>query len=189
MSHLRPVPPAVRLLEKGLGLVSLALEKICDVACVVLGFLVLGCMVLAITTRYIDGFTPFLWTDELARYAMIWCAFLAASSALKKGQFLRFDLFIKALPERFIRVTAVLSDVLMLIFCCCFLSYGQAIMPITFLQKSSAMQLPMFYPYLALFTGITFMSIHIIFHLVCECRFILCGGDDPDVRPAENEEA
>ena len=71
----------MRLLEKYLGLLSAAAEKLCDIACVILGFVVLGCMVLAIVTRYIDGLTPFLWTDELARYSMIWCAFLAASSA------------------------------------------------------------------------------------------------------------
>ncbi len=189
MSHSRPVPSSVQALEKALGIVSLAVEKLCDAACVVLGFVVLGCMVLAITTRYIDGLTPFLWTDELARYAMIWCAFLAASSALKKGQFLRFDLFVKALPERFTRTATLVSDVLMLVFSGFFLSYGYAITPITFLQKSSAMQLPMFYPYLALMVGIAFMVVHIIFHLVCECRFILWGGDDPDIRPEEPEEA
>ena len=188
MSHPAPVPSAVRILEKTLAGISAALEKLCDVACIILGFVVLGCMVLAITTRYIDGLTPFLWTDELARYAMIWCAFLAASSALKKGQFLRFDLFVKALPERFIRPAALVSDVLMLIFIFFFLSYGYAITPITFLQKSSAMQLPMFYPYLALMTGTAFMAVHILLHLICECRFLLWGGDDPDVRPAENEE-
>lgn len=189
MSHHSPVPSAVQMLEKGLGAVSLAAEKLCDFACVILGFVVLGCMVLAIATRYIDGLTPFLWTDELARYAMIWCAFLAASSALKKGQFLRFDLFVKALPERFTRTAALVSDVLMLIFSFFFLSYGYAITPITFLQKSSAMQLPMFYPYLALMVGIVFMVIHIIFHMVCECRFLFWGGDDPDIPSAENEEA
>lgn len=183
MSHPQcPLP--MRLLEKYLGLLSAAAEKLCDIACVILGFVVLGCMVLAIVTRYIDGLTPFLWTDELARYSMIWCAFLAASSALKKGQFLRFDLFVNALPERFIRAATLVSDILILIFCFCLLKYGYAVIPISFLQKSSALQLPMFYPYLAIIIGTLFMCLHVVFHLACECRFLLWGGDDPDSLPA-----
>ena len=160
MSHPQcPLP--MRLLEKYLGLLSAAAET----RCVILGFGVLGCMVLAIVTRYIDGLTPFLWTDELARYSMIWCAFLAASSALKKGQFLRFDLFVNALPERFIRAATLVSDILILIFCFCLLKYGYAVIPISFLQKSSALQLPMFYPYLAIIIGTLFMCLHVVFHL------------------------
>ena len=189
MPNSRSVPSTVLLLEKVLGAVSLLLEKVCDAACVMLGFVVLGCMCLGIATRYIDGLTPFLWTDDLARYAMIWCAFLAASSALKKGQFLCFDLLVKALPDRFGRVMALLSDVLMLVFMACFLKYGLAFLPITFLQRSSAMHLPMFYPYLALFAGTICMIFHVIFHMARECRFLLWGGDDPDRRLPESEEA
>lgn len=164
---------ALLVCERTTGACSHVLEKICDVCIVGLGFVMLGTMGLAIVTRY-TSLSPFLWTDEVARYAMIWCAFLGASSALKKGMFLRFDLLINALPESLMRWVGVVTDVLSLSFLYLFLSSGLTTLPFTFLQKSSALELPMFYPYMGIVTGCSIMGVHLFFHLFVELRRILC---------------
>ncbi len=171
------IPAPVLYVEKGLRFCSLAVEKLCDVTIVLLGSVVLLTMGLSIITRYIDFFKPFLWTDEVARYAMIWCAFLAASSAFKKGQFLKFDLLVNALPPKAAWYLDIISDVFVLVFIWVFLSSGIQTLPITFLQKSSALRLPMFYPYMALIVGTGFMALHLIYNLFCKCRFTLWGGE------------
>lgn len=156
-------------LEKILGALSRLVERISDAVVIVCGFVIIGTLALAVLTRY-TALASFLWTDEVARYSMIWMAFLGASSALKKGEFLAFDLLVSKMRGRAQAYAGLLITVCCLVFLGIFLHCGLEALPITWIQKSSALGLPMFYPAFGIIVGCAFMGVHLLLKLAVETR-------------------
>lgn len=70
-----------RLFEKlatVLASLSANLNSICSTAAIVFLLLMLGAVALQVVARYVF-FSPPAWTEELARYAMVWAGFLGAT--------------------------------------------------------------------------------------------------------------
>ncbi|HRP11830.1 MAG TPA: TRAP transporter small permease subunit, partial [Terricaulis sp.] len=67
-----------------LGVVSDVLARIAlALSCAALA-LMLGCMLVQVVSRYLLS-EPLAWTEELARYAMVWCGFLGATTAFQRN--------------------------------------------------------------------------------------------------------
>lgn len=62
----------------GLSSLSAKLNSVCSTAAIVFLLLMLGAVALQVVARYVF-FSPPAWTEELARYAMIWAGFLGAT--------------------------------------------------------------------------------------------------------------
>ncbi|MBP1155769.1 MULTISPECIES: TRAP transporter small permease [unclassified Paenibacillus] len=56
------------------------------------------------------------WTEEMARFLLIWMTFLGAIAALKDNQHLGVDMFVKKLPMSLRKIAFVLSN-LMVLYC------------------------------------------------------------------------
>lgn len=90
----------ISAIEKGLSALSRALDRVCTwLAFGALQVMLLSVM-LQVVARYIFSSPP-AWTEELARYAMIWAAMAGAAMAYYRGAdpvMLRFST--KGLPGR-----------------------------------------------------------------------------------------
>ena len=64
--------------------ISAKLNRVCWTAGIILLLVMLGTVALQVVARYIF-FSPPAWTEELARYAMVWAGFLGATVSFYKN--------------------------------------------------------------------------------------------------------
>lgn len=77
----------------------------------------------AVTLRY--GFDrPITWSEEVAKYLMVWVAFLAGSQALRDGAHVSVDIFVALLPIKGARICALVSYILVCAFLLVLLIWG-----------------------------------------------------------------
>lgn len=86
------------------------------------------------------------WSDELARYLLVWSGFLSVSFCVKKRISIKIDQFQNALSPRMIPWVKMLRHTIVFIFCIIMIPYS-----LTYVQQaissgatSSAMQIPMY---------------------------------------------
>ncbi len=125
-------------------------------------FLVSGIMFLVVIAQVIFRYVlsqPLPWSEELARYLMIWVACLSASEAYVKGNHVGVSFVIDALkPE--LRKTMVLAVHLIVAILMGVIAYqGFILSSLLRTQLSPAMGLPMTWPYLAVPVGATLILI------------------------------
>lgn len=66
------------------------------VACLLVN---IGVVLFGVVMRYGFAASP-IWTDELARYSLIWAVMLAGAAAVRRGEHMQIDLVVDALPPR-----------------------------------------------------------------------------------------
>ncbi len=128
-------------------------DKIVQVICVVLMFAMLACVVLQVISRY---FLPFSlsWTEELARFIMLWLIFLGASHIAKASSYIKVDFLVKKLPAKVQFVCNVIVKVMILGTAAhyawnCFSVFSTVMTQ----EVSPSMQIPMVIPRFSLVVG------------------------------------
>ncbi len=112
-------------------------------------------MVMQVILRYGFSFTPF-FTEEIARYAMIWSALAGATLATKHGTHIRVDFLAKQLPAGIRRTWTVLLDVAVIVLFGVLVVKGVESSLFLHSQASMGLQIPLSFPTLGvpLFFGI-----------------------------------
>jgi TRAP-type C4-dicarboxylate transport system permease small subunit len=64
------------------------------------------------------------WTDELARYLMIWASFVGLGVAYRKKELICVEFFREKLPPHLLKVALLISDLLCSIFAIVIVLYG-----------------------------------------------------------------
>ena len=105
------------------------------------------------------------WTEEAARYLLIWLVLLGSAVAMRHRAHLQVDILTAALPPKPRRILESLISILTLIFLAIMTVQGAYVVTVTISQVSPAMQLPMGLVYAALPIGgvLTFMETAISF--------------------------
>jgi TRAP-type C4-dicarboxylate transport system permease small subunit len=103
---------------------------------------------------------PLFWTEETARYCLIWASMLGAGYALRHGQHIAVTYVVDRLPAGLHHLTARLGQIFVLAIIAVILWGGIELVSITRHQVSPALRIPMSYPYLAMPVGALFMLIH-----------------------------
>jgi TRAP-type C4-dicarboxylate transport system permease small subunit len=92
----------------------------CEYLVSVMLAVMLASILLQVVLRNVFGF-GFVWTEELARYAMIWLVFVGAIVSLRKGSHIAMTMFADALPSGLRKaahlVTLLLMGIFVLILC------------------------------------------------------------------------
>lgn len=138
------------------------LEKLLAVTMLVV---ILVTMFLQVIARYVFN-SPFSWSEELARLAMIWLTFLSASWVAANQGHIRVDLWGTSLSES----TRFWMDGLvhlLIIACCLFLIVGGMrfvwyVHPVA----SPSLGIPKSLWYGAVSAGVTLMALHHLLHLL-----------------------
>ena len=118
-------------------------------------------MVAQVILRYGFSFTPF-FTEEIARYAMIWSALAGASLATKHNSHIRVDFVARLLPAPVRRIWQVILDSAVLVLFAILVVQGVKSSLFLHSQASMGLQIPLSYPTL----GVPiFFTIAIVFAL------------------------
>ncbi|PUU87508.1 MULTISPECIES: TRAP transporter small permease [Halanaerobium] len=105
---------------------------------------------------------PLQWSEELSRFLFVWISFLGASLALKQGQHLGIDVFLKLFPRKLSKFFIFLSYIFILIFLVGISYKGVGVLNIVSRQRSASLRIPMIYPYSGVFIGLFLMIINTI---------------------------
>ena len=112
--------------------------------------------------RYFLNMAP-RWSEELARYLMVWIGFLALSVALKEGKHIGLTIGIQKLSPTFQSYITIISNLFILYFSLFVYFQGVAMTKFVFFQRSPAMFIPMWIPYLSIPVGAFFMFLQTLF--------------------------
>ncbi|WP_126427875.1 TRAP transporter small permease [Brevibacillus marinus] len=138
-------------------------EKLEEVFLVATLVAMVGLIFAQVVCRYLFDFS-LSWSEELARYIHVWQIWLGASFAVRKQEHIRVEAFrnlFKEQARKFIDLACYICWFVMAFFLAV---YGtDLVMTIADRgQKSPAMQLPMWLPYLSIPLGGLLMSIRLI---------------------------
>ena len=102
------------------------------------------------------------WSEEIARYLMIWTALVGASVALRQGSHVAITLLIERLNQKALPWFLLAGKTGIAFFLFVLIKEGIAHGSFFVGQKSPAMEVSMLWPYAGLFIGGIFMFIHLI---------------------------
>ncbi len=129
--------------------------------------ILLGAMIIVVFLQVffrfvIKGSLP--WSEELSRYLMVWAVFIGASMGAKAGAHIGVGAFVSLFPKKLRMVAVLLSGFLSVLFCLIILvlSFKVVLSIKAAGQLSPAMEIPMYWAYLAVPVGMLLMGIRFI---------------------------
>jgi TRAP-type C4-dicarboxylate transport system permease small subunit len=114
-----------------------------------------------IAGRFLFDYSIF-WSDELARFLLVWAAFLGMSAGVRRGSHPAVDGVVRALPPGAARVAFGAALACSLLFFLVMVGYGTLLVQRTWLQRSPSLGLRMGLPYLAVPVAGILMGLHTI---------------------------
>ncbi len=112
-----------------------------------------------IAGRFLFGFSLF-WSDELARFLLVWIAFLGMSVGVRRGAHPGVDSLVRSLPPARARAASLLAIACCSLFFLVMVVYGTLLVLRTWGQHSPSLGLRMGVPYLAVPTAGVLMGLH-----------------------------
>ena len=113
-------------------------------------------------------YRPVPWSEEAARYLMIWMGMLGSVVALRRGRHIGVTILVENLPERARDATVYVVRLVMIGFLAIIGWEGLGLALFNATQMSAAMEIPMSVPYLAIPTGSAMMIVDLIAELLHE---------------------
>jgi TRAP-type C4-dicarboxylate transport system permease small subunit len=149
----------IKNVARGYALLIAFVRHVANIALVLLVILVAS----AVVVRYFGLFGGSLhWTDEAARFTMIWLAMLGSVVALDRGAHLAVTLLPDALSPTIQRVVLTISMFSSAVFVVVLAWKGWELSMRTLGQVSPALGVPMGYVYMAIPVAATLMSFQLL---------------------------
>lgn len=108
------------------------------------------------------------WTEEIARYFMIWVIFLGAAVACRKAQLISLDILVHSLPQRPGSIIRYFSLLVCLGFFGLMFNLGLQFLEYGSIEFSPVLSLPKNWIYIAMPVGFALMMFNTI-ALIIEC--------------------
>ncbi len=108
------------------------------------------------------------WSEELARYAMMWIVMLGSPVAFRRHKHISVDLFIEKVPETPRRIITFAMYAVTVYFLCMLFKGGLTMMLNARVQKSPGLHLNMAVMYLSTLVGPVLMTVYVIENLYNE---------------------
>lgn len=110
------------------------------------------------------------WTEELARYLMVWFAYIGMAMAFRDESHVNVSFLVNYFPLIYQHIIKIVSYLLVLFFLITLFTQSLSVFRIVKIQTSPSVQIPMIYPYLSVTFGALLMAIevvYIIFKNIC----------------------
>lgn len=104
------------------------------------------------------------WAEESIRYAIIWITFIGGAICFRRGIHVGIDLLLEYLPERSKKTLQFIINILAIIFMILLIKYGIDLVLFSMAtgQLAPALQIKMYWAYLAIPTGAFLSLIHLM---------------------------
>ncbi|MEJ5357762.1 MAG: TRAP transporter small permease [Desulfobacterales bacterium] len=148
-------------LSRILDRASAALSRFAERLLILLGVAMSAVVILQVFFRFVV-YVPFPWSEELARYLMIWMGLVGSFVALRRGRHIGVNSLVECLPPPLRRLTSIGLHLALIAFLALIAREGLNLALFNAAQKSPAMMIPMFYPYLAIPVGAALMIVELL---------------------------
>lgn len=164
--------------KEELNKISKAINAVVGVICVVLTALMFLSVFIQITGRYITKHGT-AWTEETARYCMIWLAFLGASMLVRSGENTSVTYFKNKLPQKAQKIAELAITLVMLAFMCVisYLSITQ-IPKFALREFSPALGITMFIPRSSVLFGSVLVCVQLLWKTIDSILELAVGGEE-----------
>lgn len=150
----------MKIVDHILGLIETSVIVITSIGMIV-------CITLQIMVRYLQ-LDSLYWTEELARYCMIYCVFFGVSSGFKTGAHIGVDALLLALPQRISKWVTLLSKVIVLALCILLTKAAVDYVAVSraSVSLSPTLKLPMYYIYYTVCIGFGLSAIRVFMTVI-----------------------
>lgn len=148
----------VRVTLQGLEWFSRQYQKIMRPLLVLLYMILTAIVLYAVFMRYVLNAAP-SWSEEVARYIMVWAALLSMGIALRQGRHIGLTSLVQRLWGKYTRYAFFVADILMLIFFVVMFIAGISMALFVVRQRSPSVNLPMWVAYASIPAGSFFLII------------------------------
>lgn len=159
----------MKKLYYGLNKASNAVCKVLSALIVVVVMVNAGSVLLQVVNRYVIvkvSDLSFHWTEELARYSMIWLCYLALPLVYREGAMAQLDIIFDRLGKKKKTILYVFTRILCFVFIGVAVYYGFHIVETRMMFRSSMLRAPGFVLYSAPIFGCIFMAYEIVTEMV-----------------------
>lgn len=111
---------------------------------------------------------PLAWTEELARYCLIWITFLGAAYAMSLRAHLGVEFFVNSFPLLGRKIMAVVASIVSLSFFSILVIYGFQLVNKSTSQTSPVLDLPMGFVYLVIPISGIFLIINLLANTISD---------------------
>lgn len=126
-------------------------------------------------------YVPFPWSEECARYMMVWMAMLGSVVALRWGRHIGVRILVEKIPgQGYDRIVVPFVQLSMIAFLAVLTTQGLNLLSFNLHQRSPAMEIPMPYVYLAIPVGCLMMILDIVADML-EDKFPTPAGSNADI--------
>ena len=142
-------------------------------------FIIISIMAVVVFAEVIFRYAlllPIFWTEEFARYCLVWSSLLGAGVALKKGEHIAVSFFSDRLPKGIQMGTALSVQVFIAALLVVIFWGGVCLVIITRHQLSPAMRIPMSWPYMAVPVGFLIMLLHEFTFIYVRLKEMITAG-------------
>lgn len=147
---------------------SLNCNRFAERSLLLLGVTMAFIVILQVFCRYILNHSLF-WSEELARYLLVWLTFLGASVAYYRNMHPGVDVIYSRMPPEFKRYSRIIVYLLSLIFFLFMIWYGCRFAYFVKSQTTPALQLPKW----TIFSVIPISGLFLCFHAVAKLFYEL----------------
>ena len=110
------------------------------------------------------------WSEELARYAFLWCMFISAGMAVKHRRHIKVEFIMEMLPKKVRFGLEIISDLIWMAFCLLLVKDGIGLLEFVKTQVSPSMEVPFKYIYTSLPVGAALMFLRLVQQMVRRFR-------------------
>ncbi len=145
------------------------LDRLLDAVTIVILVVLLGVVGVQIFARYVLNHSLY-WSEELARYLFIYLVFLGAAVALRRDGHIRVSFLVDRLPAGLQRATAVLVDLVVLVFAGTVLWQSVRLAAMVWTVPTAAMLIPWTFVYLGILLGMAAATLAALGSLLARAR-------------------
>ena len=117
---------------------------------------------LGVFSRYLFN-APFIWTEELALFLLVWMVFLAGSLTIRRWENVRVTFFVEKLPPSAAVAVEFVSKLAVLVFLSLVLALSAKIIPqVGPTEMAPALNISMLLPQMGLVVGLALMVVQMV---------------------------
>ncbi|GGP07499.1 TRAP transporter small permease [Oceanobacillus neutriphilus] len=140
-----------------------------------------------VVMRYVFG-NSLAWSEEISRYAFIWLIYIGVSYGVKRNKHLGVDALSMLFQRKGRLIIAMIANISFLIFALVMTYYGVDIVA-RVTRTSAALQIPLFWVYLAPVAGMILTSIRLLQNMAYDLKDYRSVKKDEDFKNLDRKES
>ncbi|WP_017611838.1 TRAP transporter small permease [Nocardiopsis salina] len=128
-----------------------------------------GLLILQVITRYLFN-TPLSWTEETARFLLVWLTFLGAGYLMSRRLHISVDLLVARMGRQAMVAVDILATLVALVTSVVMATAGAALAHTTGNILTPATEVPMWLVHAAAVAGFTLIALHSLANIVVSMR-------------------